>query len=715
VSQYGNYKPTVELSTRGFTTTYLAERVAGNGPAMAVLKVLQLCGGPVEPDDPQGLTLEFLNAARAQQRVSKESPRWGKVYQTGLIPGGAYCVVEQFPRSLQRLLDMQARLSSEQLFSILGQAIEALADLRRVSERPHGNLKASNVLLRGRRLGAPRTLALADPLPAAQLAPGHAADDVESLGRILWQIVTRSPSAGHLIWPVDESSEWAELGGDGQRLLGLCNLLLDPEKSPEAKLDLVQRHLAGRRRRRAAWRTAAGMAAMALLAVLAFGYIRKHPPAWFASIDPWNRSIVTPATTTPSSHPTHISTTAPITTTSNDTHTIASGRTPTTQQALASTRAVERTTTIVATTKPVNPITQAVAATTSPSNTITSTASSALASMISGLASVRNATRQMAALTFNRTTPTTMRSTTTIVASTQTTATTRSTSAIAPVATTSPSTTQPIEISRTATTGPATKETRGTVVATTTPVTATTQTAIAINDQHKTNVAVVPSPVPEVVERQSFSQFVGVEAKFQLVATQRPLEYQVTGGLPAGMVLDAAAGTIHGTAWRSGDHKLQARARNVHGWGPYQSINLSFGINPADRDRAGELLGYACKSLDSYRDLDRKLAAARESLAENKQADDAAGVEISRKLIEVFERKQNEELDKLTKITAKLGQLPEEARESGQSTFIAQRREKADDARWVAANATRLADPTSVKATVAKYASNAATQTAKHD
>jgi hypothetical protein len=675
VSQYGNYKPTVELSTRGFITTHLAERIAGNGPATAVLKVLQLSGGPVEPDDPQGLTLEFLNAARAQQRVSKESPRWGKVYQTGLIPGGAYYAVEQFPRSLQRLLDMQARLSSDQLFAMLGQAIEALAELRRISERPHGNLKPSNVLLRGRRLGAPRTLALADPLPAAQLGPGHAADDVESLGRILWQLVTRSPSAGHLIWPVDESSEWTELGGDGQRLLGLCNLLLDPEKSPETKLDLVQRQLAGRRRRRVAWRTAASVAVMALLAVPAFGYIRKHPPAWFASIDPWNRSVVTPATT-PSSHPAHISTTTPVITTSTDTHM-----------------------TVVATSKPINPITRAVAATTSPSNTITHTASSALASMISGLASVRNATRQMAALTSNRITPATMRSTTAIVASTHTPATTRATSAVALVATT----------------GPATKETGGgTAVATTTPVTATTQAAVAINDQHKTNVTVVPAPVPEVVERQSFSQFVGVEARFQLVATQRPLEYQVTG-LPTGMVLDAAAGTIQGTASRSGDHKLQARARNVHGWGPYQSINLSFGINPADRDRAGELLGYACKALDNYRDLDRKLAAARESLAENKQADDAGGVEISKKLIDVFERKQNEELDKLTKITGKLGQLPEEARESGQSAFIAQRREKADDARWVAANAARLADPTSVKATVAKYTSNAATQTAKHD
>jgi hypothetical protein len=705
VSQYGNYKPTVELSTRGFITTYLAERAGGTGPTTAVLKILQLSGGPVEPDDPQGLTLEFLNAARAQQRVSKESPRWGRVYQTGLIPGGAYYVVEQFPRSLQRLLDMQARLSAVQLFSILDQAIEALADLRRISERPHGNLKPSNVLLRGRRLGAPRTLALADPLPAAQLVPGHAADDLDSLGRILWQLVTRSPSAGHLIWPVDESSEWVELGGDGRRLLGLCNLLLDPEKSPETKLDLVQRQLAGRRTRRVVWRTAAGVAAMALLAVPAFGYIRKHPPAWFASIDPWNRTVVTPATTTQASHLTHISTTSPVVTTSTDTHMIGSGRAPATQQALASTRAAGGTNSIVATTTPVNPITQAIA-TTGPSNTITtttpSTASSALASMISGLASVRNATTQMAALTSNRITPTTTRSTTTAVTSTQTPATTRATSAIALVATT----------------GPTTKATGGTAIAaTTTPVTATTRSAIAINDdQNKTGVTLVPAPVPEVVERQSFSQFVGVEAKFQLVATQRPLEFQVTG-LPAGMVLDADGGTIHGTAPHSGNHKLQVRARNSHGWGPYQLIELSFAINPVDRDRAGELLGYACKSLDTYRDLNHNLAGQRDSLATNQQADDTRGVEIANKIIAQLERKQADELDKLTRIARKFADLPDEARESGQATFTAQQRAKTDDARWLASNAARLADPANVKAAVVKYTASTApaTQTATHD
>jgi hypothetical protein len=183
------------------------------------------------------------------------------------------------------------------------------------------------------------------------------------------------------------------------------------------------------------------------------------------------------------------------------------------------------------------------------------------------------------------------------------------------------------------------------------------------------------------------------------------------------MLLDAAGGTIHGTASHSGNHKLEVRARNAHGWGPYQSIELSFGINPADRDRAGELLGYGCKSLDTYRDLNRKLAEERESLAANERADDAGGVSIEKRVIEVLERKQNEELDKLTRISRKFADLPDEARESGQSTFIAQRREKTDEVRWLAANAVRLADPASVKAAVVKYtgSTSAATQTAKHD
>jgi hypothetical protein len=278
VNQYGNYKPTHELSTRGFTSTSLADRVAGDGPAVAILKTLQLTGGPVEPENPEGLVVEFLDSARTQQRVANGSAHWAKIYQTGLVPGGAFFVAEHFPRSVQRMLDMHARLDAGQLFGILGQVLAALADLRRISERPHGNIKPTNVLLRENvRPGGPGSVVVTDPLPAAWVMPEHASDDLESLGRLLYQLVTHSPSATHVVYPIDDSPEWAELGRSGERLRELCNLLLDPEPSWYVKLERVQQELAGRQRVRKAFRAAAMIGVVALIGVPAIAYAVKHP------------------------------------------------------------------------------------------------------------------------------------------------------------------------------------------------------------------------------------------------------------------------------------------------------------------------------------------------------------------------------------------------------------------------------------------------------
>jgi hypothetical protein len=279
VNQYGNYKPTHELTTRGFTSTFMAERVAaGDGPPLAILKVLQLTGGPVEPENPEGLVVEFLDGARTQQRVANASEHWAKIYQTGLMPGGAFFVAEHFPRSVQRMLDMHARLDAGQLFGILGQVLAALADLRRISERPHGNIKPTNVLLRDNvRPGAPGSVVVTDPLPAAWVMPEHASDDLESLGRLLYQLVTHSPSATHIVYPIDDSHEWAELGRSGERLRELCNLLLDPEPSWYVKIERVQQELAGRQRVGKALRAAAVIAAVALISVPAIAYAVRHP------------------------------------------------------------------------------------------------------------------------------------------------------------------------------------------------------------------------------------------------------------------------------------------------------------------------------------------------------------------------------------------------------------------------------------------------------
>jgi hypothetical protein len=279
-ASYGSYKITREVGVRGFVTTYLGERVGGgtgnDGPAEAVVKVMRPQGGAVEPENPEGMIVEFLDAARAQQRAARASQHWARVFETGLVSGGAYFVEENFDRSAQRLLDMQARLSARQLLAILAQSVAALVDLKNVSERPHGNLKPSNVLIRGNRPGAPGSVALAGPLPAALLTPAHAADDLEALGRLLYQLVTRSPSASHVMYPVEQSPEWTELGRGGARLRELCNLMLEPDQPADKRLAQLHAQLSAGDGTRRALRLAVILGAIVLLGVPAWAYARKH-------------------------------------------------------------------------------------------------------------------------------------------------------------------------------------------------------------------------------------------------------------------------------------------------------------------------------------------------------------------------------------------------------------------------------------------------------
>jgi hypothetical protein len=271
--QFGSYKITQELSSHGHVSAFLAEHTGGDGPATAVVKRLKTSEG-AEHENPDELILQFLDAARSQQRVARSSVRWANVVETGVAPGGAFFAAEHCSRSVQTLLDTHVPLSAPQIQALIMEAVAGLVDLRQVSERPHGNLKASNILLRDH-WPAAGGLAMCDLVPAARLEPHHARDDLEALGRILYQLVTRSPVHETVFWPVDESVEWTELGRGSESLRALCNLLLDPDATPEAKFEKLHQQAAGRQRVRKAMKLSAAAVVVALLCVPAWVYGKK--------------------------------------------------------------------------------------------------------------------------------------------------------------------------------------------------------------------------------------------------------------------------------------------------------------------------------------------------------------------------------------------------------------------------------------------------------
>jgi TIR domain/Domain of unknown function (DUF4384) len=173
---------------------------------------------------------QFLEAAGIQQQAARASPYWSPVHESGESADGAYYVTSHFPRSVEQLIDAGARPTSAELQALLGQVVQGLIDLETSLARPHGDLKPSNVLLRHSRVDAPGSVALADPLPTAQLTPRHnACADLHALGRILgWLVVGREAGGEPVPSPAEASPAWAALGRSGDEWRGLFNTLLNP-------------------------------------------------------------------------------------------------------------------------------------------------------------------------------------------------------------------------------------------------------------------------------------------------------------------------------------------------------------------------------------------------------------------------------------------------------------------------------------------------------
>src|SRR4051794_2554501 len=173
---------------------------------------------------------QFLEAAAIQQQAARGSPYWSPVHEMGESADGAYYVTSHFPRSAEQLIDAGARPTSAELQALLGQVVQGLIDLETTLARPHGDLKPSNVLLRHSRVDAPGSVALADPLPTAQLTPRHnACADLQGVGRILgWLVAGRDAGGAPVAWPAEPSLAWAALGSAGDEWRGLFNVLLNP-------------------------------------------------------------------------------------------------------------------------------------------------------------------------------------------------------------------------------------------------------------------------------------------------------------------------------------------------------------------------------------------------------------------------------------------------------------------------------------------------------
>jgi hypothetical protein len=220
-----------------------------------VLKVVQPPPG-IWTDDQMDSEIDgFLLRLKTQRALSKASKRWAPVYDVkalraseedpsegggedlsrsgntvGSVPesitrSGAYAILDRYERSVQSLIEGRVRLTNDDLRNLFGSVLNGLLDLRKIENRPHGNLKPSNILLNNSADLANATVHLSDPAAAGALTPKSGEKDLAEIAKILFELVNLRPYAGGTIGP---SKDWNRLGPNGEDWRKLCNAFLDP-------------------------------------------------------------------------------------------------------------------------------------------------------------------------------------------------------------------------------------------------------------------------------------------------------------------------------------------------------------------------------------------------------------------------------------------------------------------------------------------------------
>ena len=148
------------------------------------------------------------------------------------VAAGAYAVMDRYERSVQSLIDGKVNVNNADLRALFTGIIQGLLDLRRSAARPHGALKASNILLANSAdLGA-ATVHLSDPAPDGALSPASPEKDLADLARILYQLVNLRPYDEGTI---GRNKDWDELGPNGEDWRKLCHALLDTHAPAEER------------------------------------------------------------------------------------------------------------------------------------------------------------------------------------------------------------------------------------------------------------------------------------------------------------------------------------------------------------------------------------------------------------------------------------------------------------------------------------------------
>ncbi len=233
MASFGRYQTVREIHRSGFTVLY-SGRTAASPEAKYAIKVFQPSSLLLETEQVKNQSDLFLNSARVQQKTSVSGAQyWAPIHKCDLIPDGAFYATDKYDRSLQQLIDTNIKLTAQALNKIIESVAKGLVELKKACGRPHGNLKATNILIAGEGDISQTTIVLSDPLPDEHIDTAvHWDGDLRDIAEFIYQLVMHRPSPAIDSWQAPDSKEWAKLGKQAQEWRNLCNRLLVSHMKP---------------------------------------------------------------------------------------------------------------------------------------------------------------------------------------------------------------------------------------------------------------------------------------------------------------------------------------------------------------------------------------------------------------------------------------------------------------------------------------------------
>ncbi|OHB63232.1 MAG: hypothetical protein A2168_07740 [Planctomycetes bacterium RBG_13_50_24] len=284
MASFGRFESVRELHRTGFTVVYSGREAASNEEKFA-LKIFQPSSLILGEEQVKTESDRFLNSACIQKKVADSGAQhWAPIYDCGSNPEGTFYTTDKCDRSLQQLIDGRIKVSAQVLHTIIESIVKGLIELKETCQRPHGNLKATNVLIVGTGDIAQTKIVLSDPLSDEQVdSKVHWESDLRAIAELIYELITHRPTPTVGGWQVPDSEEWKTLEKQAKSWRNLCNLLLNAGVKPgTVTIDAVFQELQEIEKIQPAlsyrWIIAAGLGFIICIIVLVMLFRRPPPP-----------------------------------------------------------------------------------------------------------------------------------------------------------------------------------------------------------------------------------------------------------------------------------------------------------------------------------------------------------------------------------------------------------------------------------------------------